>query len=128
MFIEPGKQRCEQKYSGNGDFGILKSLKYVSEKSEGINDEIHCIRSENAQLRGEVELLRAMIIKMDRKMSHLEHEITDLHSHSMRDNILIHNFAYTPGENLSESIPQLIHEVLGVHVSFVRIHRNSITR
>lgn len=108
------------------DSGVVKSLKYVSEQSECNYDEIHSIRSENAQLRGEVDLLRAMIIKMDRKMGHLEHEVTDLRSRSMRDNILIHNFAYTPGENLSESIPQLIHEVLGVHVSFVRIHRNSV--
>ena len=73
------------------DSGVVKSLKYVSEQSECNYDEIHSIHSENAQLRGEVDLLRAMIIKMDRKMGHLEHEVTDLRSRSMRDNILIHN-------------------------------------
>lgn len=108
------------------DSGVLKLLKYVSEQSECNYDEIHCIRSENAQLRGEVDLLRAMTIKIDRKMVHLEHEITDLRSRSMRGNILNHNFAYNPGENLSESNSQLIHEVLGVEVSFVRIYRNSV--
>lgn len=56
----------------------------------------------NVQFGGEVDLLHA-VIKMDRKMVHLEHEITDLRSRSMRASIVIHNFAYTPGENLSES-------------------------
>lgn len=85
------------------DSGVVKSLKYVSEQSECNYDEIHSIRSENAQLRGEVDLLRAMIIKMDRKMGHLEHEVTDLRSRSMRDNILIHNFAYTPARTYQKA-------------------------
>lgn len=67
-----------------------------------------------------------MIIMMGRKMVHLENEIADLRSCLMRNNILIHNFAYTPGENLSESIPQLIYEILGVQDSLVFIHRNSV--
>lgn len=53
------------------------------------------------QFGGEVDLYA--MIKMGRKMVHLEHEITDLRSRSMRASIVIHNFAYTPGENLSES-------------------------
>jgi myosin heavy subunit len=103
-----------------------KSLKYVSEQSESNYDEIYCMRSENAQLRKEVDLLRATVIKMDRKITSLEDEVTDLRSRSMRDNILIHNYAYSPGENLAHSVPNVIKDVLGVDVDFIRIHRNSV--
>ena len=106
--------------------GLTKSLKYVAEQSESNYDEIYYIRRENAQLRSEVDLLRATMIKMDRKITNQEKELNDLRSRSMKDNILIHNFDYTPDENLSNSIPKLIQDVLGVQVSFVRIHRNSV--
>ncbi|XP_062602165.1 uncharacterized protein LOC134263799 [Saccostrea cucullata] len=105
---------------------ISSNLKYVAEQSESNYDEMYFIRSENTQLRREVDLLRAMLIKMDRKINHMESEITDLRSRSMRDNILIHNFAYTQGENLNKRVPEVLLETLGVEVDFVRIHRNSV--
>ncbi|XP_048779381.2 uncharacterized protein LOC125682836 [Ostrea edulis] len=105
--------------------GFVKSLKYVAEQSESNYDDIYFIRQENAQLRSEVDLLRASVIKLDRKIAHQDKELNELRSRSMRDNILIHNFEYTPGELLSDAIPKLIKESLGVQVSFVRIHRNS---
>lgn len=59
-------------------------------------------------------------------MGYFENEVIDLRFRLMRDNILIYNFVYIFGENLLESIFQLIYEVLGVYVSFVRIYRNSV--
>lgn len=59
-------------------------------------------------------------------MKHMESEITDLRSRSMRENILIHNLAYTPGENLDQHVPRILKEYSGVDVKFVRIHRNSV--
>lgn len=58
-------------------------------------------------------------------MQHVESEITDLKSSSMKDNIFIHNLAYTPGEKLDEHVPQILKENLGVDAKFVRKHRNS---
>ncbi|XP_062583120.1 protein IMPACT-like [Saccostrea cucullata] len=57
-------------------------------------------------------------------MSVIENDVTDLRSRSMRDNILIHNYPYEPNENLTTSMPVTFKELLGVDVSFVRIHRN----
>lgn len=59
-------------------------------------------------------------------MGYFEYEVIDLCFCLMWDNILIYNFVYIFGENLLESIFQLIYEVLGVYVLFVCIYRNSV--
>ncbi|XP_061195102.1 uncharacterized protein LOC133203309 [Saccostrea echinata] len=107
-----------------GDQSVISKLKYVAEQSESNYDDISLLRQENTQLRRELELLRSVVIRMDRKMSLMEHEVTDLRSRSMRDNILIHNYPYEPNEDLPTSMPVTFKELLGVDVSFVRIHRN----
>lgn len=53
-------------------------------------------------------------------------EITDFQLRSMRDNILIHNFKYTPNEDLDATMPALITQTLGVDISFVSVHRNGV--
>ncbi|XP_061188024.1 uncharacterized protein LOC133196101 [Saccostrea echinata] len=107
-----------------GDQSVISKLKYVAEQSESNYDDISLLRQENTQLRRELELLRSVVIRMDRKMSLMEHEVTDLRSRSMRDNILIHNYPYEPNEDLPTSMPVTFKELLRVDVSFVRIHRN----
>ncbi|XP_078329832.1 uncharacterized protein LOC111132195 [Crassostrea virginica] len=63
---------------------------------------------------------------MDRRMSVLDDDITDLRNRSMRENILIHNFPFTPNEDLATAIPMTIKQTLGVDVKFSIIHRNGI--
>ena len=71
-------------------------------------------------------ILYRYTINMGRRIKHVDSEITDLRSRSMRDNILIHNPEYIPGERLEQLVPQLLKEQLNVNdVRFVRIHRNS---
>lgn len=106
--------------------GLSVQLRHVSEQAECNYDDISLLRSENAQLRRELDLLRSVIIRMDRRMETMDNEITDLRDRSMRDNILIHNFPYTPKEDLSTTIPDLIKQTLGVDVNFIRIHRNGV--
>lgn len=106
--------------------GISKTVNYIGEQAESNYDEIHIVCAENAQLRRELDLMRAMLIKFDRKMENVQSEVTDLRARSMRDNILIHNFPYKQGENLMQIIPETINDTLGVDVQFVRIHRNSV--
>lgn len=108
------------------DMGISKTVNYIGEQAESNYDEIHIVRAENAQLRRELDLMRAMLIKFDRKMENVQSEVTDLRARSMRDNILIHNFPYKQGENLMQIIPETIKDTLGVDIQFVRIHRNSV--
>lgn len=106
--------------------GLNENLKYVGEQAECNYDDISTLKTENINLRRELELLRSVVIRMDRRISIMDNEITDLRSRSMRDNILIHNFKYTPNEDLAASMPALIKQTLGVDVSFVRIHRNGV--
>lgn len=63
---------------------------------------------------------------MDRGMKHRESEITDFRSKAMRENIHIHNLAYTPVANLDQHVPYILIQYLSVDVKFVRIHRNSV--
>ena len=45
----------------------------------------------------------------------------------MRDNILIHNLEYIPGEHLEQVVPQLLKEHFKCNdVTFVRTHGNSV--
>lgn len=70
-------------------------------------------------MRRELELLRSVVIRIDRMMSIMDNEITDLRGRSMRDNILIHNLKYTPNEDLAATMPALIKQTLGVDVRVV---------
>lgn len=77
----------------------------------------------NKNLRREVDLLKAIVIKIDRKVSKQDSEIIDLKSRSMRDNIPLHRFKESPYENLMLDIPSAIKKVHGADLMFVRIHR-----
>ena len=54
----------------------------------------------------------------------VENEVTDIRDRPMRNNVLIHNFLYTPNEDLTRTLPVIFKQSLGVDVEFVRIHRN----
>lgn len=117
----------QTKNSAECDQGPLcDTLKTVSDQAECNYNEITTLRSENAQLRRELDLLRSVVIRMDRKLSHMDDDITDLRSRSMKDNILIHNYPYTQQEDLATTMPNVIKQSLGVDVEFVRIHRNGV--
>lgn len=85
------------------------------------------LKEENVKLRKDVELLKGVVIKLDRKVTEQNKEILNLKGRSMRDNILVHNFVENKGENLMLSVPAAIKQHLNVDVEFIRIHRNSQT-
>lgn len=86
--------------------------------------ELEILRAENSHLREEVQLLKSIVINLDRKVTQNQNNIIDHKSKSMKHNILIHNLAEEDGENLFIKIPALIKEHLGVHTKFSNIHRN----
>ena len=53
---------------------------------------------------------------MNKKMSYIEDEITDICSRFLKDNILIHNYAFTQDDDLAVSMPHIIKSLLGVDV------------
>lgn len=106
--------------------GIHTQLESISKQNQGTYEEITALRIENTQLRREFDLLKAVVIRMDRRMTVLDDGITDLRSRSMRDNILIHNYHHTPKENLAVTMPKVFPETLGIDVDFICRHRNGI--
>lgn len=87
-------------------------------------DDLESLRKENAQLREEVQLLKSIVISLDRKVSQNQNDIVDLKSRSMKYNLMIHNLAEEDGENLFVKIPKLIKEHFGINTEFSIIHRN----
>lgn len=86
--------------------------------------ELETLRAENSHLREEVQLLKSIVINLDRKVTQNQNDIIDFKSRSMKHNILIHNLAEEDGENLFIIIPALIKEHLGIDTKFSNIHRN----
>ncbi|XP_061163179.1 uncharacterized protein LOC133172334 [Saccostrea echinata] len=99
-------------------------IKYIGQQHEDNVGEIETLRLENNYLRKELEVLKSIVINLDRRVSHQENEIVDLRGRSMRDNILVHNLAEEEQEDLSTKVSELIKEHLNLDVSFIRIHRN----
>lgn len=69
--------RCEPLYSEihsikktleDPGLGISKTVNYIGEQVESNYEEIHFVRAKNAQLRRELDLMRAMLIKFDGQM------------------------------------------------------------
>lgn len=106
-----------------GTDSLKQKIEYVAQQAEDTVQNVETIHKENKNLRREVDLLKAIVIKLDRKVSEQDREITDLKSRSMRDNILIHRFKESSNENLMLDIPSAIKKVYGVDLKFVRIHR-----
>ena len=104
--------------------GIDHRLKVAENQTTHNGSIVEVLKSENQSLRNEVELLKNVVIRMDRKIEEMDREITDLRGRSMRDNILIHQFDYSPNEDLSVLVPAAIKKYFDIDVQFVRIHRN----
>jgi hypothetical protein len=66
--------------------------------------EIESLKIENVSLRKELQLLKSIVVNLDRKVTQQEKEIVDLRGRSMRDNILIHNLAEEESENLDTKV------------------------
>ncbi|XP_062569405.1 uncharacterized protein LOC134231459 [Saccostrea cucullata] len=100
-------------------------ISHVAQQQEENIDNIQMLQEENKMLRDDVNMLKSVVINLDRTVRKQQSEITDLKSRSMNQNILIHNLPEEENEeNLFEKIPHLIKQHFGVDTSFSNIHRN----
>ncbi|XP_056022092.1 uncharacterized protein LOC130054978 [Ostrea edulis] len=96
----------------------------LGQQFEDNTSELESLRKENFCLRRELQVLKSVVINLDRRLTQQENEVVDLRGRSMRDNILIHNLPEEEDEDLSHKVRGLIKEHLQIDVNFVRIHRN----
>ena len=75
-------------------------------------------------LREELQLVKSVVIRMNRTMDGINEQIIYLKRRSMRDNILINIFEYFRHEDFTTEVPQKIKEHIDVDVEIVRVHRN----
>ncbi|XP_061164912.1 uncharacterized protein LOC133173855 [Saccostrea echinata] len=104
--------------------GVDDIIRYIAQQHEDNQSEIETLNLENITLRKELQLLKSIVVNLDRKVTQQASEIVDLRGRSMRDNILIHNLAEEDNEDLNAKVRQLISDHLKLDVSFIRIHRN----
>lgn len=126
--ISNGTARCDHNEANPLELIAASLTKHVAQiqddlyEQDGFHDRITCLaqnydentseletlRAENSHLREEVQLLKSIVINLDRKVTQNQNDIIDLKSRSMKHNILIHNLAEDDGENLFIKIPALI--------------------
>ncbi|XP_056020445.1 uncharacterized protein LOC130054505 [Ostrea edulis] len=99
-------------------------ISYIAEQQEVDSGNIQVLKQENKMLKEDIDMLKSVVINLDRTGRKQQSEITDLKSRSMKQNLLIHNLPDEENENLFKKIPQLIKEYLGVETTFANIHRN----
>lgn len=91
--------------------GFDERITYNGQQDCNNEGKIKRIRNENKKPRREIDLLKSVVIRLDRKVSSQEEEILDLRGRSMRDNILIHHYKELKGENLFTSIQEAIKNI-----------------
>ena len=99
-------------------------ISHIANQQEDDSGSIQALKEENKMLRDDINMLKSVVINLDKTVRKQQSEITDLKSRSMNQNLLIHNLPEEENENLFRRIPQLIKEHLGIDTSFVNIHRN----
>ena len=104
--------------------GLDERIKYIGQQNEDSREDIDALKSENSFLRKEMQVMKSIIINLDRRVTQQENEIVDLRGRSMRDNILIHNLKEEENENLDTKVIGLIKAHMNLDVEFIRIHRN----
>ncbi|XP_061170378.1 uncharacterized protein LOC133179702 [Saccostrea echinata] len=104
--------------------GLDDRITYIAQQHEDNQSEIETLKMENVTLRKELQLLKSIVVNLDRRVTKQEKEIVDLRERSMKDNILIHNLPEEDNENLNTKVHQLISEHLKLDVNFIKIHRN----
>jgi hypothetical protein len=71
--------------------GMDERIKYVGQQSEENTSELKTLRKENMYLCRETQVLKSVVINLDRKRTHQENKVVDLKGRSTRENILVHN-------------------------------------
>ncbi|XP_061181221.1 myosin-J heavy chain-like [Saccostrea echinata] len=104
--------------------GFDHRIKLIAQQQVDGEDELQQLRQENRSLREDVNMLKCIVINLERTVIKNQNEIIDLKSRSMKQNILIHNLPEEDGENLFVKIPELIKTHFKVDTSFANIHRN----
>ncbi|XP_061190455.1 protein IMPACT homolog [Saccostrea echinata] len=106
--------------------GFEDKIQFIAKQQEDSIAEIDSLKSENASLRKDIEMLKSVVIRLERRVTEQEKEIIDLKGRSMKNNILIHNLEEEEGEDLFSKIPRLLHENLEIEgIEFANIHRNA---
>jgi len=95
--IEKRQEKLDQDISGNE--GLKQELHGVA-KDTGENSSSLTIQSnEIKDLRKEMDLLKALVIKQGQQLAHLQAENDDLKNRSMRNNVIFHNLHELSGSN-----------------------------
>ena len=62
------------------------------------------LSKQNSDLRSEVDMLKALVVKQSNEIGELKRGLVDLQTRSMEDNVIFHNIAESRGENCEDQI------------------------
>lgn len=80
--------------------GLSKTVSYILENKHRVITTKFILSAQKMHncMQCELDLIRALLIKFDRKMKNMQSEVTDLKARRIRDNFHIHNFPYKQGD------------------------------
>lgn len=102
--------------------GVIETLN----KASLLVDDIPQIQHSTYELREEVDLLKAIVIKQAEEINDLKRKTTDLTYRSMQNNLLIHNLVEKDTTDLEDYVIETIDQKLKIKIdkdSIDRIHR-----
>ncbi|XP_062580842.1 uncharacterized protein LOC134242734 [Saccostrea cucullata] len=104
--------------------GFDHKIKLIAQQQADGDDELQLLRQENRSLKEDVNMLKCIVINLERTLIKNQNDIIDLKSRSMKQNILIHNLPEEDDEDLFVKIQELIKTHFKEETSFANIHRN----
>ena len=109
----------------NGKGGITDEIAELQESLGSSTTDVSDLQRTVINQQREINTLKSLVIHLSNKVDLQENHISDLRTRSMGDNIIVHNLAETPGQDLEHDVNDFITKKLKLpKVKFDRIHRS----
>lgn len=113
----------------DGRHGIIARLEELEAQFADMTNDYCEIKAENKEIKKEVKLLKAIVIKKDKQIEDLKDSVVDLKSRSMRSNLLMHNIPEQKDENCENVFKQCLQQKTDLdpqsirNMTVERVHR-----
>jgi len=103
----------------SGRLGIEHRLNELEAQVADLTSDILEIRAENEEIKQQMKLMQAIIIRKDKEIDDLKARIIDQKANDMRNNLLLHNIQEKTDENCEQLFRDFLVHEMGMRVSEV---------
>ena len=95
------------RFLNNKEDSTIRSLSFVASEYHDFRGKIGSITSENLELRKKLSGLTGTIGIMNKNLAKIEEQLDALEQYGKRDNLEIHNIAWTKNEKMNEIVKKI---------------------